>query len=98
MDDSGVVQGFGLRDGAREAVEDEPRSAIGLVEPFADHGDDQVVGHELAGLHDSLGLAAEHGSRAHRRAQHVAARNLRDAEVLGEKPGLGAFARSRTAE
>ena len=97
-DDSRIAQRFGLGNGARESVEHEALRTVGAVEALSYHRDDEVVRDERARIHDPLGLSSERGSFAHRRPEHVSARDLGNAEVSGEKAGLRAFARARAAE
>mmetsp|Transcript_27532 Transcript_27532/g.92033 ORF Transcript_27532/g.92033 Transcript_27532/m.92033 type:complete len:254 (+) Transcript_27532:390-1151(+) len=58
-DDVRLGQGVRLGGSPREAIE-EPTAllAVGLREAVADHADDHLVGHELAGVHELLGLLA----------------------------------------
>jgi hypothetical protein len=52
-------------DGAREAVEDVAvAEGVGLVQPLVDHAHHDLVGDELAGVHDRLGPEAELGAPA----------------------------------
>ena len=92
------MQRFGLGNGARESVEHEAGRAVRAAKSLSDHGDDEVVGHELARIHDALGLAAERGAFAHGGPQHVAARDLRNTEMARKESGLGPFARARAAK
>src|SRR3546814_4352857 len=55
---------------AREAVEDEAVGAVGLIDAVGNHGDHEVVRHEVAGIHDRLRLAAELAARGSGSAQH----------------------------
>ncbi len=55
---SDVVEHAGLRDGAREAVEQEAAGRVRLGEPVADHLDGDVVGDQVAAVHVGLGLHA----------------------------------------
>ena len=57
-----------------------------------------LVGDQLAGVHVALRLLAELGLPATRGAQHVAGRDVRQAEVLGQERGLGALAGAGRAE
>src|SRR5579871_669268 len=79
--DPGVLQRIGLRDRAGETIEQIAVGAIGLLQPLLHQADDDVVGHQAAGVHDGLGGDAEGRARLHRRAQHLAGRNLRNAET-----------------
>ena len=76
-----LVERLGLREVAREAVEDEPVERVVLGQPLADHPDRDLVGDEVAALHDRVDLAPER-RRVVERAEHVAGRDVRDL-VLG---------------
>ena len=66
--------------------------------PLGDQLDDQLVGHELATLHDVAGLAAELGARGDRGPQHIARGQLDERVRVLEQLGLRAFARAGRAE
>ena len=89
---------LGLRNGAREAVEEEAARAIGGLDALLHEADDDLVGDELAAIHDLLGREPERRAGLDRGAQHVAGGDLRDAVALRDERGLGALARSGTAQ
>ena len=89
------VERLGLRDRAREAVEDEALPGVRLLDALGDDADHDVVGDELARLHDGLGLEADRRAGRDGRAQHVAGRELRDAVALDDAGGLRALPRPR---
>ena len=60
-------------------------------EPLADHPDDDGVGHQLAGVHVALGLAAEVGARGDRGAQQVAGGEVQELVLVTQALGLGAL-------
>ena len=62
----------------------KPLLGVGLVDAVGDDRDHDLVGHQLAARHDVLGLEADRRAGRHRRAQHVAGRELHDA-VLGNE-------------
>src|SRR5271155_1359645 len=43
----------------REAVKNEAVAAIRLADPIGDHGDDDAVGNQMAGIHDALDTKPE---------------------------------------
>src|SRR5205823_3886150 len=90
-----AIQRVCLRDGPREAVEDEAIPAVRLFEPLADDADHELVRHELACVHEGLGLLAELGAVTHRLAQDVPGGDLRYAEVRVELLGLRALPGTR---
>lgn len=96
--DAGALERVGLRDGARETVEQVAVGAIGLGQAIAHQADDQVVRDQAARVHDLLGFQAQRRAGLDGGAQHVTGGYLRDAVVLGEKGGLGAFAGSGRSE
>ena len=53
------VERLRLRGRAREAVQDEAVAGIVLIEAVGGHRDDQLVGHQAAGVHVRLGGPAE---------------------------------------
>ena len=56
----------------------KPSRASPLADARADHADDHLVGHELAGVHVLLRLLAQFGALGHLRAQHVAGGDVRE--------------------
>src|SRR3954449_5998774 len=89
-----VVERLRLRDVAGEAVEQEALAGVVLLEPGDDHPDRDLVGHEIAGVHELLGLLAELRALADVRAEDVTGRDLRDPEVGGDELGLRPLSRS----
>ncbi|MNV26119.1 hypothetical protein D3C71_1172330 [compost metagenome] len=89
--DASSHQGFSLRNGARETVEQETVGAVGLSDTVLDQCDDQVVGDQTASIHDALGLDAQLGAGLDRSTQHVAGGDLRNAEFLGDELSLSTF-------
>ena len=86
------AQRVGLLDRPREAVEQEAVASVIVAEPLEDHADDHRVGHQITRVHVLLGEQSELGLRFARRTQHVAGRDVRQAEVLRQERGLGALA------
>jgi hypothetical protein len=56
------IERLGLRRGAREAVEHEPAGAVRLGDPLQDHADHDLVRHQLARLHELVGLDPQGGA------------------------------------
>lgn len=77
-----LVEGLGLDKGAGEAVEDETEAAVGLLDAVADDADDDVIGHEAAGLHDGGGLETNLGLGGDGGTEHVAGGELGDGEEV----------------
>ena len=82
-------QRLGLADRAGEAVEDPAPLGVGLVEPVVDDADHDVVGDEVAGVHDLLGPRPSGGALAHRGPEHVAGGDVGHAAAAGQalRPG-----------
>src|ERR671931_15883 len=95
---AGALERLRLRDGARKAVEEIAALAVGLLQPLLHETDDDVVGHELPGVHHLLRREAKRRAGLHRGAQHVTGRNLRDAVLLADEVRLRAFAGAGRAE
>jgi hypothetical protein len=94
-----ALERFGLRDGAREAVEDEAvLHGTPLDEVLLHDADDDVVGHQLAGVHVGLHLGTDGRAVLDRGAEDIAGGQVLDAETLGEHRGLRALPRARLAE
>ena len=93
-----LVERLGLLDRARKAVEDEAVLGVVLLQALGGHRDDQIVGHEVAGVHVALRLLAELGPFLDVRAQHVAGRDERQLEVGPQAIGLRPLARAGRAE
>ena len=96
--DAGGLHGVGLRDGARKAVEQEALGAVGLGDAFLDQVDDQVIADQTARFHHRLGLQAQWRAGLDSGAQHVAGRDLRNAEFLADESGLRALAGAGRAQ
>ena len=92
------LEGPGLGEGPREAVEDEPPAGVGLGQALPDHGHDQVVGDELPPLHDGLRLLAESGLLADGLPQDLARGDGRNAQPLRQLARLGSLAAARRPE
>src|SRR5699024_1467980 len=95
---AGLLQGFGLRYGAWEAIKQVAILAVWLLEAIFDQADDDVIGYQLAGIHDLLGLQSQWRLFLDGSAQHVACCYLRNIELLRNVACLGAFSGPRWAE
>jgi hypothetical protein len=90
--DAGGLHGVGLRDGAREAVEQEAVGAVGLRDAFLDQADDDVVADQAAA---SITFLAARPSGV---PALTAARSMSPVEICGnavllaDERGLRAFA------
>jgi hypothetical protein len=73
------VEGFGLRDRARETVDDH---VLDVRQFGFHHADDQVVWNEFSGVHVALRFDAERGLLGAVLAQHVARRDLAIPETV----------------
>ena len=91
---------FSLRQSAREAVEDEAVLARRRVDGVPDELDHQLIGHELAALHDRTGDLTKRRVGSHGGAQHIASGEVADrlALALGlDLLGLGSLTRGGRA-
>src|SRR5206468_1483976 len=89
---------FRLLPGTREPVQNETVLRVGLLETLGCHGQDQVVRHQIARVHEPLSLLAELGAVLDCGAQHFARGDVRELEVLTEPLGLRSLPSSRRAE
>ena len=96
--DAGGLHRVGLRDGAREAVEQEAVGAVGLGDALLDQADDDVVADQAAAVHHLLGRHAQRRAGLDGGAQHVAGGDLRDAVLLADHRGLRALAGAGRAQ
>src|SRR3546814_9746313 len=69
-----------------------------LIGAVGNHGDHEVVRHEVAGIHDRLRLAAELAARGSGSAQHIASRELDQIVPLFQALGLSSLARARRSQ
>ena len=92
------VERLRLGQRAREAVEDPAGRGVGPRDPFLDHRDDQLVGDELARVHELLRLAAELGALGNVLAEHVARRDVRDPQLARERLRLRPLAGARRSQ
>src|SRR4026209_2624243 len=92
------LHGFGLRDGAREAIEEIALRAVTMAKALLDQADDDVVGDQLPGIHYFSSFNTQRRRRCACGAQDVAGGDLRDAELLADEIRLRAFAGARRSE
>jgi hypothetical protein len=92
------VERHGLRQRAREPVEDHAFAAVVLLDARAQHRDGQLVGHELARFEIGLDLQAQLRAAPNVVAEQIARRDAREAELRLEPLALGALTGSRRAE
>ena len=93
-----LVEGLGLGDRAREAVQDRTAGSLGLAQLLHEHVDGDVVGDQLAAVHVGLGPLAQRRAVAQGRAEQVAGGQVRDAQVSAQRLGLGALAGGHRAD
>ena len=86
-----LVERLRLRHGAGETVEEEALDDARRGQRLVDDAVDDVVGHQLARVHQRLRLAAERRPIGDRLAQDVARRQLRDAVAEDQPLGLCAL-------
>jgi hypothetical protein len=85
------IKSFGLGASAGKAIENG--SLLGCsVEPLANQRTDDRIAHQLAALHDCLGLEADRSASRHRFPKHVSSREVDHSALRLEPSGLRAFA------
>ena len=87
-----LIQRFRLSDGAREAIQNIAMLAIRLGQTFLDHGNDHLIGNQLALVNIALGVQTRGGLLADCTAEHIAGGNLRDAQLLHQSLRVRALA------
>ena len=85
------VELLGLSHSSGEAVEKDASLALGLAQVVLDKTNDEVVGDELAALHDAISLFAELGASSYCVTEHVASCEMADAEVVSDLGALGSL-------
>ena len=89
-----LIKLFGLGYGPREAVKKDATFALGVAQVVLDQSDDELVGDELATLHDSVSLLAKLSSSSDGITEHVSCRQVANAEVVFDFGALGTLART----
>lgn len=79
---------FGLHHRSWKAVQQKASAAFWLIQVAVDHVNDQIVGHQLASIHDTLQLGTDFRSPGNLLAQHVAGRQMAHAELLLQQRSL----------
>ena len=93
-----TVQGLGLGDVTREAVEDETLPGIVGAQALANDAQHDVVGDQLARIHSRPGLQPQGRTGRQRRPQQIAGGDMRDAVFLRQFLGLGPLAGTGRSE
>ena len=78
------IQGLGLRDVARETIEDKSALGIGPGQAVLNDAKHHIVAHQLTSVHGGLGSTAKLGTRLALFAQNVARRDLRDFKLFDQ--------------
>mmetsp|Transcript_9656 Transcript_9656/g.26248 ORF Transcript_9656/g.26248 Transcript_9656/m.26248 type:complete len:260 (+) Transcript_9656:1-780(+) len=84
-----------LRHGPREPVQHEARPALGRLRRLRDQPHDNLVRHQRPALHRPFRLQPQRRLRRHRRAQHVARRQVAQAVVRLDHRRLRSLAAPR---
>ena len=92
-----LVEGLNLVHVAWVAVQQEAVGGIVLVQSIGDDGIGELIGDEVASVHDGLDLLAELGAVLDIGAEHVPGGDGRDTVVLGNCSGLSSLAGARGA-
>lgn len=90
-----LIEGRRLPERPGKAVQQAALATIRTHQPLADHPNNQLIGHELAILHETGRLLALAGLIQHRLPEHLTCGEMRDVQVLHEPLALRAFAGSR---
>ena len=69
-----AVEGFGLGDGSRKAIEQAAASTVLFPKAISNDADHDLVGHQLAGVHVAGRFVAELGAGILGFAEHLAGR------------------------
>jgi hypothetical protein len=93
-----VVEGPGLLDRARKAIEEDTLLGIGPLDAFEQHRDRDFVRHQLAQIHELLGALAQLGALLDGLAEQIAGGDVREPEPVGDELRLRAFAGARRAK
>ena len=96
--DAGFFHRVSLRNGAWETVQQEALAAIFLSDALFDQRDHQLIGHQLAGVHDLFRLLAQFTAGLHGCAQHITGGDLRNAVFLHDELSLSTFTSARSAQ
>ena len=96
--DARFFHGISLRNGAWEAVQQETVTAVFLSNALFDQSDNQLVGHQLACVHDVFRLFTQLGARFNSGAQHITGGDLRNTVFLHDELSLSSFTRARSAK
>src|SRR5690606_14759178 len=96
--DARFFHGVSLRNGAREAVQQETVTAVFLSNALFNQRDNQFVGHQFACVHDVFRLFTQLGARFNSGAQHVTGGDLRNTVFLHDELSLSSFTRARSAK
>jgi hypothetical protein len=93
-----AVERLRLLDRPREAIEQEAAPRVGLAEARAHEADDDLVGHEVSGVHVALRCGTQLAAPGHGVAQDVPRRDVRDLVEPDDALRLRALSRPRGAE
>ncbi len=92
------LHGLGLRNRARETIEQVTIKAVGLGESLFHQINDDVIAHKSARIHDLFSFNAQGCTGFHCRAKHVARRDLGDTKLVFNDVGLRSLARARGSQ
>ena len=93
-----AVEGLGLGDGPRKAVQDEAVFCVRLLQSLLDDVDHQVVRHQLAAVHVALHLLAKRRPGPPLGTQHVTGRDRGDVVGIDQGTRLRSLSRARRAK
>ena len=92
------VKRTSLSGSARETIENEAPFRVRYAKTLGHKPNDDVVGDEVARIHEGLRLFAKFGSGFHGSTKHVASGDMGRAEFLDELGSLRAFTSARSTQ
>jgi len=90
-----LIEGGRLTNRPRKTIEQAPVTTVRPHQSLTDHAHDQLIGDELAVLHETGGLLALASAVEHRLPKHFTGGEMRNVQVFHEPLALRAFAGSR---
>ena len=95
--DTCLLQSLGLGDGAGHAVQNVAVGTVRLLQTLVDDADDDLIGHQLTGIHILLGLQPGGRTVLHSRPQDIAGGDGGDVQLLLDDVCLRALTGTRSA-
>ncbi len=93
-----LIQTISLRDRPGKSVEDRPGLAVWLLQSLSDHGDGDVIRHQLAFIHVAPGVFPQIRFLLQVAPKNIAAGDVGQIKFLGQPLGLRPLASSWRSE